>query len=125
MRHTGSAAACLLILASGAAQAREVRVMSSGGLTAASTGEQASAGLDRLDADELARFTALNAAYREKFGFPFIIAVKGLGKADILAAFEQRLGQDREAERAEALRQIERVALLRLQAIKLAGAMGR
>ena len=60
------------------------------------TGEQASAGLDRLTPDELAKFTALNEAYRARFGFPFIMAVKGKSKADILASFQQRLDNDPE-----------------------------
>ena len=84
-------------------------------LTADSTTEQGSAGLDRLTADELARFTTLNDAYKARFGFPFILAVKGRTKADIIASFEQRLGNDAAAEMAEALRQIERIALLRLK----------
>ena len=95
------------------------RLALSGRLTAASTGEQASAGLDRLTAEELARFSALNGAYREKFGFPFIVAVKGLTKADILSAFETRLSHDPARERVVALDQIERIALLRLQALHL------
>ena len=96
------------------------RLALDGNLTEASTGEQASAGLDRLSPSELARFTALNASYRERFGFPFIIAVKGLEKQDILAAFERRLRLTPEAERTEALAQIERIALLRLKAIPMA-----
>ena len=55
-------------------------------LTAESTHEQASAGLDRLTPDELASFTALNDAYRQRFGFPFILAVKGKSKDEIAAA---------------------------------------
>ena len=70
-------------------------------LTAESTAEQASAGLDRLTPEELAKFTALNDAYRRRFGFPFIMAVKGRSKADILAAFEQRLQQRRRRRDAE------------------------
>jgi OHCU decarboxylase len=86
-------------------------------LTAESTSEQASAGLDRLSPDELAHFTALNDAYKARFGFPFIIAVRGLTKADILGAFERRIAHSREDETAEAHRQIERIALLRLTQI--------
>lgn len=93
------------------------RLALAGDLTAASTSEQASAGLDRLSLDELARFTALNTRYRQQFGFPFIIAVKGLGKDDVLAAFETRLEHAPALERAEALRQVERIALLRLEAL--------
>jgi OHCU decarboxylase len=85
-----------------------------GGLTEDSRKEQAGAGLDRLSPEEHARFTALNSAYVAKFGFPFIIAVKGLNKDDILAAFETRIDNDRSAEFATASAQVERIALLRL-----------
>jgi OHCU decarboxylase len=84
-------------------------------LTAESTAEQASAGLDALTDAERAAFTRLNAEYTEKFGFPFIIAVRDHDKAGILAAFERRIGQDREAEFAEACRQVVRIAELRLK----------
>ncbi|PWR23458.1 2-oxo-4-hydroxy-4-carboxy-5-ureidoimidazoline decarboxylase [Zavarzinia compransoris] len=86
-------------------------------LTADSTAEQAGAGLDRLTPDELARFTALNDAYKARFGHPFIIAVKGLDKHAILAAFEQRIGHSPEVEFETALAQVKRIALLRLQAL--------
>ncbi|WP_245453530.1 allantoinase PuuE [Aquibium carbonis] len=84
-------------------------------LTAESTAEQASAGLDALTDAERARFTELNTAYVDRFGFPFIIAVKGLTKADILAAFERRIANSREEEFDTACRQVERIALLRLK----------
>ncbi len=84
-------------------------------LTAESTAEQAGAGLDALTDAERARFTELNEAYVAKFGFPFIIAVRGLTRDDILAAFESRIGNDRDAEFATACRQVERIALLRLR----------
>ncbi|TCN31376.1 allantoinase PuuE [Sinorhizobium americanum] len=84
-------------------------------LTESSTEEQASAGLDALTDRERERFTELNAAYVEKFGFPFIIAVRGRSKDDILAAFEGRIGNDRETEFETACRQVERIALLRLR----------
>jgi len=74
-------------------------------LTAESTAEQASAGLDALTDDERAAFTTLNDAYTGKFGFPFIIAVRDNTKASILAAFERRVDQDRATEFAEACRQ--------------------
>ena len=83
-------------------------------LTAESTSEQASAGLDALTDDERAAFTRLNTDYTAKFGFPFIIAVRDHDKASILAAFERRIGQSRETEFAEACRQVERIAELRL-----------
>jgi len=83
-------------------------------LTADSLKEQGSAGLDRLTADELKRFTQLNDTYKVRFGFPFIMAVKGATKEEILAAFERRIAHDADAEFAEALAQIERIAALRL-----------
>jgi OHCU decarboxylase len=85
------------------------------GLTGDSRREQASAGLDGLDPDGRARFLALNDAYAEKFRFPFIMAVKGRSKDEILAAFEERLGNDPEAEFDTALAQVELIALLRLK----------
>lgn len=88
-----------------------------GQLTEDSRKEQAGAGLDRLSSEEFARFTELNGAYTSRFGFPFIIAVKGLTKDDILAAFEQRIGNDRQVELETATAQVERIALLRLQAM--------
>ncbi len=86
-------------------------------LTAESTAEQASAGLDALTDAERTRFTELNSAYVAAFGFPFIIAVRGLTKGDILSAFEHRIGNDRATEFGTACRQVERIALLRLQDI--------
>lgn len=94
-------------------------------LTAASTDEQASAGLDHLTDAEKARFTALNDAYKARFGFPYILAVKGRTKQEILANFEQRLTNTADQEFATALAQIERIALLRLTADStLAGSAG-
>ncbi|NKK67225.1 2-oxo-4-hydroxy-4-carboxy-5-ureidoimidazoline decarboxylase [Rhizobium leguminosarum] len=90
------------------------RLAIAGDLTEDSRKEQSAAGLDRLSPAEHARFTELNSAYVEKFGFPFIIAVKGLGKDDILSAFETRIGNGRDAEFATATAQVERIALLRL-----------
>lgn len=89
----------------------------SGELTAESTAEQAGAGLDRLNADEHARFTELNERYMRDFGFPFIIAVKGLGKDDILKAFEARVANDANTEFATACAQVERIAGLRIAAL--------
>jgi chitin deacetylase len=86
-------------------------------LTADSTAEQASAGLDALTDEERERFQALNAAYVERHGFPFIIAVRDNTKSSILQAFERRVANDSETEFAEALRQVERIAELRLQAV--------
>ena len=85
-----------------------------GSLTAASTREQAGAGLGDLTDEEFSRFQALNGAYRETFGFPFIVAVKGRDKGSILAAFEARLEHDRETERIAALAQVYKIARFRL-----------
>lgn len=84
-------------------------------LTDASAREQASAGLDRLTPDEFARFHALNAAYRDRFGFPFVICVRLTDKAGILAAMEARLAHDRATEIATALDEIGRIVRLRLE----------
>ncbi|TCR63361.1 allantoinase PuuE [Bosea sp. BK604] len=83
-------------------------------LTPESTAEQASAGLDRLSSDERARFTALNEAYKARFGIPFILAVMGLSKDEIVTSFEQRLKSTPEQEFETALQQVERIVLLRL-----------
>lgn len=83
-------------------------------LTDASAAEQASAGLDRLTPQEYERFHALNAAYRARFDFPFIICVRLTDKAGILAAMESRLVHDRETEIATALAQIGEIVRLRL-----------
>jgi allantoinase len=84
-------------------------------LTADSASEQAGAGLDALTDAERARFEELNTAYVLKFGFPFIIAVKGLSKADIVSAFAARIENDRDTEFMTACTQVERIALLRLR----------
>jgi len=85
-----------------------------GEMTDDSHSEQSSAGLDRLTADELARFTALNDAYKARFGFVFIMAVRDKTKADILAAFERRLQHDRQAEFATALEEIFKITRMRI-----------
>ncbi|MYL97290.1 2-oxo-4-hydroxy-4-carboxy-5-ureidoimidazoline decarboxylase [Novosphingobium sp. FGD1] len=84
-------------------------------LTDASAAEQASAGLDRLTPEEFDRFHALNAAYRARFGFPFIICVRLTDKAGILDAMERRLANERETEIATALEQIGEIVRLRLE----------
>ena len=85
-----------------------------GQLTADSTTEQASAGLDRCSPQEFERLQALNEAYKVKFGFPFIMAVKGRSRAEIIQGFEERVNNDDKAEFSTALAQVERIALLRL-----------
>lgn len=84
-------------------------------LTQASASEQASAGLDRLTPDEFARFHDLNAAYRQRFGFPFIICVRLTGKVGILDAMEARLANTRADEIETALDQISEIVRLRLE----------
>jgi OHCU decarboxylase len=84
-------------------------------LTAESASEQASAGLDALTDDERSRFQELNKTYVEQFGFPFIIAVKGMDKKAILAEFEKRISNDRHSEFETACRQVEKIALFRLR----------
>jgi OHCU decarboxylase len=90
------------------------RVAREGRLTAASRGEQAAAGLDRLTPEQRARFDAANAAYRARFGFPFVICAREHDTASILAALERRAGASREAEIATALGEIAKIARLRL-----------
>ena len=84
-------------------------------ISAASAVEQSGAGLDRLTPDEFERFERLNSAYRDKFGFPFLFAVKGSTKYDILQALERRIQAPPDAERQEALRQVYRIAEFRLR----------
>lgn len=94
------------------------RLAMAGSLTADSTAEQASAGLDRCTPEEFAEFHALNERYTARFGFPFIVAVRGLSRQDILDAFRSRAGNDREIEFATALQQVHRIARLRLEAME-------
>ncbi len=84
-------------------------------LTAESTREQASAGLDRLTDAELAEFTRNNDAYKAKFGFPFIICARLNAKATILNAMRTRVGNAQDVEFNTALGEIEKIARLRLQ----------
>ena len=89
------------------------------GLTASSAKEQASAGLDRLSPADYETFHALNRAYRDKHGFPFIICVKLNDRASILAAMRIRLERDSEAELDEAMTQVGLISRLRLADIKV------
>ena len=84
-------------------------------LTEESTKEQAGAGLNTLDAQEFARFTDLNARYKERFGFPFIFAVKGATKHMVLESFAARLGNTPEVEFQTALAQICRIFRFRIE----------
>jgi 2-oxo-4-hydroxy-4-carboxy-5-ureidoimidazoline decarboxylase len=86
-------------------------------LTESSRSEQASAGLDRVTPEQKARLKALNATYRAKFGFPFIVAVRGLDWGGIIARMESRMENAREREIATALHEIGRIAQLRLESL--------
>ncbi len=88
-----------------------------GGLTETSVAEQELAGLAACTTDEFERFQTLNAAYKENFGFPFIVAVAGYHRREILETFERRVRNDRDTEFREALEQVHRIALLRLQTL--------
>jgi N-carbamoyl-L-amino-acid hydrolase len=95
------------------------KAMAAGELTRESTSEQGKAGLTACTPDELATIARLNAAYRDRFGFPFMLAVRGprgdgLSKAAIIATFERRLEHHPDFEFAEGLRNVHRVAELRL-----------
>jgi OHCU decarboxylase len=87
------------------------------GLTADSISEQTGAGLDRCSASELSEFKRLNADYMEKFGFPFIIAVRGLKRRQILDVFRRRIKNDRQTEYQAALQQTCRIARMRIEDI--------
>lgn len=87
------------------------------GLTEASKSEQASAGLDKCSPEEFERLSQLNRDYLKRFGFPFILAVKGSRKEIIMAAMEERLDNAAAAEFETALAQIERIARFRLEDI--------
>jgi len=86
-------------------------------MSEASTGEQAGAGLDRLTPAEFARLQRLNREYRETFGFPFLFAVKGATRDEVLAALERRRRVTRDDEFAEALRQVARIVRFRLESL--------
>ena len=88
-----------------------------GSLTDESESEQASAGLDRCSREEYECFQALNAAYRRKFGFPFVMAVRNCSREQILAAFESRPEKDYDEEFETALLEIHRIARMRLVAM--------
>ena len=91
------------------------RAAVSGDLTEDSRREQAGAGLDWLTPEEFERFTALNAAYRERFGIPFIFAVKGATKELILTAFEERLANGLEEELKNAIDNVCRIMRFRIE----------
>jgi 2-oxo-4-hydroxy-4-carboxy-5-ureidoimidazoline decarboxylase len=93
------------------------KLAAAGELTVESTAEQAGAGLDQCSTEELAEFQALNTAYTNRFGFPFIIAVTGHQRAEILTIFRQRLKNDIALEFATALFEVHKIARIRLSSI--------
>lgn len=94
------------------------RAAMAGQLGQASTEEQASAGIDRCTPAEYERFQRLNERYRDRFGFPFVMAVRGSNRHAILAGFEERLGNDRQTEFERALAEIHKIARSRLEAMR-------
>ena len=88
-----------------------------GELTAESTSEQASAQLDKCTAEEFAEFQALNERYKKEFGFPYILAVRRRSRQEILRNFRSRVDNDAETEFAQALKQVHRIALLRIETL--------
>jgi 2-oxo-4-hydroxy-4-carboxy-5-ureidoimidazoline decarboxylase len=90
------------------------RAALAGTLTPASTGEQAAAGLDQLSPDEIATFTRLNAEYRERFGFPFVICARENKKDSILTGFASRMSHTSDEEITTALAEIAKICRLRL-----------
>lgn len=88
-----------------------------GEMTADSVSEQTGAGLAQCSPEELARLTELNSRYTARFGFPFILAVKGFDRAGVIAEFARRVNHDRPTEFAECLAQVARIARLRLHAL--------
>lgn len=91
----------------------------SGQLTEESTSEQSSAGIDQCSPEEFERFHELNSQYQEKFGFPFVMAVRDSHRHEILAAFKSRLANDSQTEFETAMREIHKIASLRLQELKV------
>lgn len=90
-----------------------------GGLTDASSDEQSSAGIDQCTPEEYEQFQSLNAQYKDKFGFPFVMAVRDSNRSDILRAFAKRIRNDEASEFATAITEIHKIARLRLEAMEL------
>ena len=89
-----------------------------GSLTPDSNNEQSNAGLDRCTEEEFNKFKNLNAQYKNRFGFPFILAVKGRNKLEILGNFKKRVLSDKQIEFNEAIKQVKQIASLRLEELK-------
>ncbi len=92
-----------------------VGLSNAAGLTAASRAEQSGAGLDQCSPAEFGTFRELNAAYLERFGFPFILAVRGLDRDQVLQRLRARVGNDAATEFSNALREVCRIGRLRLR----------
>ena len=90
----------------------------SGDLTVESTVEQSSAGIDQCTQGEYQQFQDLNSQYKEKFGFPFVMAVRDSNRHEILAAFKSRLSNELQTEFETAIREIHKIASLRLRELK-------
>jgi len=95
------------------------KLAKTGELTAESTSEQAGAGLDECTPEEFAEFTHLNDTYKAKFGFPYILAVKGRHRVEILDNFRSRVDNSTQQEFREALDQVHQIARLRLEALTI------
>ena len=93
------------------------RAAVAGKLTLSSTTEQSSAGLDRCTPQEYDQLRSLNARYREKFGFPFVMAVRNSNRKDVIRSLERRLANDQEAEFDTAISEIHKIARLRLESL--------
>lgn len=89
-----------------------------GELTQESTEEQSSAGIDQCTPDEFAEFQSLNDRYKEKFGFPFVMAVRNSSRREILKTFATRLQNDTETEFKTAIAEIHKIARMRLEAME-------
>jgi len=94
------------------------RAAIAGNLTDDSSEEQSSAGIDQCTPEEFDQFQSLNSAYKQKFGFPFVMAVRNSKRHDILEAFTTRLKNDNETEFATAISEIHKIARLRLAALE-------
>ena len=93
------------------------KLAKTGALTEESTSEQASAGLDQCTEEEFSAFTELNERYKTRFGFPYILAVRGRHRTEILENFKARVDNTPEVEFREALDQVHQIAALRLEAL--------
>lgn len=94
------------------------RLAMAGDVTEDSASEQASAGLNRCSKAEFSEFQSLNSTYKEAFGFPFVLAVRGHDRASILGIFRRRVQNDSGQEFREALSQVHKIARLRLEALE-------